>query len=161
MHVAETFCDTGEAPTAEGDRDPLPAASYLLCGFLACFLNLGLGASLLSGGLFFRDVALRFRLVLLGLALADQMATAEKCADGLFGLALDVFQDALDGFDRGGRPVDETAFVTCRSPLGRVCCRDLGAGPGKIDPSSGSTCGNSPRRAVVSGGGGGCGMRYR
>ena len=73
----------------------------------------------------FGNLALRFGLVLLGLAFALEIIVAGDGADGLLGLALHVFDDALDAFLAivARNAVLSGSFAAFASLLRRICTR--------------------------------------
>src|ERR1700737_4474225 len=70
----------------------------LLIGLLTLLRSLGAATGSFRFGLFLRGVALGLGLVLLRLALADEVVATGHGPDRLLGLALDVFDDASDSF---------------------------------------------------------------
>ena len=90
------LCPSTRARSTEGVTGPCTCMLITAVRPLACLVDLGLGPSLLGLGLFLRGVALRFGLVLLGLALVDPVVATGHRADYFLGLAHDVFHDALD-----------------------------------------------------------------
>src|SRR5271165_5601433 len=79
---------------------PGPSTLQLLIGLLALFGGLRAAACRFGFGFLLRGIALSLGLVLLGLALLDEITAARHRADGFFRLALDVLDDALQAFLR-------------------------------------------------------------
>src|SRR5690242_18738319 len=93
------------------DRTRSLAGRLVLLGPLTLLVGLGLTTGFLSGGFLLAGVALRFRLVLLSLALVDQAVVADDDPDDLLSLTQGIFDDASNEFDRATLDVNHWHFL--------------------------------------------------